>query len=174
MFGRTVSDIHNLESRLDGFPGTLQEVFCQRSAPPFVKSTFNFGFSPYNAPGIIDDKMAPSEKIKELIKEFNDLSSEVISYKLPQKSILSKIIDHMFYVMLEGVHQLVLDTHFFLKICGSLISKGANRLANKVCEKALRIYFASNTNNENQMMGRPWYDSQVKKAIDALETGILL
>ncbi|OMJ29572.1 hypothetical protein AYI69_g916 [Smittium culicis] len=102
VFGRTVSDIHNLENRLDGFPGTLQEVFCQRTAPQFVKSTFNFSFASYSALGEIDDKMAPSGKIKDLVKDFNELSKAFEDYKLPKKVILSKIIDHVFYIMLEG------------------------------------------------------------------------
>ncbi|PVU93917.1 hypothetical protein BB561_002942 [Smittium simulii] len=184
LFGRVVTDIHSLETRLEGFPGTLQDVFAQRNAQPFVMLSFNFNFPIYKEEGNLD-QISPSEKAVYLIKQFNNLYKEMESYGLPRNHIMSTVIDNMFYVMLEdkswlstnnqtcsfsykGVHQLVLDTHFFLKICGPLVSKSANRLANKVCEKALRIFFAANSTNEDPMMGRSWYDEKVQQSIDAL------
>ncbi|PVU85337.1 hypothetical protein BB559_007076 [Furculomyces boomerangus] len=184
VFGRTVSDIHNLESRLEGFPGTLQEVLCQRWAQLLVFSTFDFGGEVYLSTGQVDESMGPSKGVVELVREFGRLDREIRSYKLERQAILGGTIDHMFYIMLDdkfwvvngrsvnfshkGVHQLVLDTHFFLKVCGPLVSKVANKAANKVCEKALRIFFASHPSNDLPMMGRQWYDSKVKDTLNQL------
>lgn len=43
-----------------------------------------------------------------------------------------------------GVQQLVLDIHFFLKIAEKYISENTNSMANLICERALRLYFAQN------------------------------
>ncbi|PVU89480.1 hypothetical protein BB560_006293, partial [Smittium megazygosporum] len=154
------------------FPGTLQDVFAQRNAQPFVSISFNFSSPIYR-------------EVVDLIKKFNTLNKEIADYNLSPAQLMSNVIDNMFFVMLEekswsdangkpcvfsykGVHQLVLDTHFFLKLCGNLVSKNANRLANKVCEKSLRIYFSSNKSSGEPMMGRTWYDQRVEKAISNL------
>ncbi|KAJ2514997.1 exocyst complex component exo84, partial [Coemansia sp. RSA 2049] len=109
------------------------------------------------------------------------------------RNILSGIIDCLFVQMIShrnweasggekrrfshfGVHCLVLDIHFLLRVCGSLVSKSTNNMANRVCEKALRSYFAANSNTAaggggggaKQMMNKSWYDARVLTAMQRL------
>ncbi|KAJ2793591.1 exocyst complex component exo84, partial [Coemansia helicoidea] len=42
IFGRPAADIHSLEQRLEAFPASLQDVFCQRQAVAMARATFDF------------------------------------------------------------------------------------------------------------------------------------
>jgi hypothetical protein len=40
-----------------------------------------------------------------------------------------------------GVQQFILDVHLFLKVCDPYLSDRTTRVANSVCERALKTYF---------------------------------
>ncbi|KAJ1648199.1 exocyst complex component exo84 [Coemansia asiatica] len=190
IFGRTVSDIHNLEQRLEAFPGSLQDVFCQKHAVAIAKSTFDFVTADFTLENTVSDKMKPSQQIEQLLLALGKVARELDNWPLPKRNILSGLIDCLFVQMIDsrnwesasgekrqfshyGVHCLVLDIHFLLRVCGSLVSKSTNNMANRVCEKALRLYFASNHKGgeAKEMMNKSWYDARVLDTMQALGFG---
>ncbi|KAJ1721100.1 exocyst complex component exo84 [Coemansia erecta] len=199
IFGRTVSDIHNLEQRLEAFPGSLQDVFCQKHAVSIAKASFDFvtrDFAADEAPAadprarrtLVDDTMAPSAEMEQLLTRLGHVARELDNWPLPKRAILSGIIDCMFVQMIDprnwetsagekrrfshlGVHSLVLDIHFLLRVCGSLVSKSTNNMANRVCEKGLRAYFAQTSGGgapAGEMMNKSWYDARVLDTMQRL------
>ncbi|KAJ1827780.1 exocyst complex component exo84 [Coemansia sp. RSA 2599] len=189
IFGRTVSDIHNLEQRLEAFPATLQDVFCQKHAVAIAKSTFDFVTADFTEENSVSDAMKPSSQMEQLLLGLGKVARELDNWPLPKRNILSGLIDCIFVQMIDprnwesssgekrhfshyGVHCLVLDIHFLLRVCGSLVSKSTNNMANRVCEKALRLYFAAaNANGGGQskeMMNKSWYDARVLETMQKL------
>ncbi|KAJ1854385.1 exocyst complex component exo84, partial [Coemansia sp. RSA 2703] len=200
IFGRTVSDIHNLEQRLEAFPGSLQDVFCQKHAVAIAKASFDFVTRDFAADETsaadphgrtqVDDTMAPSPEMEQLLTRLGLVARELDNWPLPKRAILSGIIDCMFVQMIDprnwettsgekrrfshlGVHSLVLDIHFFLRVCGSLVSKSTNNMANRVCEKGLRAYFSQTSSNggggaPGEMMNKSWYDARVLDTMQRL------
>ncbi|KAJ1944627.1 exocyst complex component exo84, partial [Kickxella alabastrina] len=192
IFGRTVSDIHNLEQRLEAFPGTLQDVFCQKQAVAVSKSSFDFVTATFTQEDQVTDDMQPSMQMEALLRQLGEISRELDRWPLPKRPIISGIIDCMFVQMIDprnwetstgekrkfshfGVHCLVLDIHFLLRVCGSLVSKSTNNMANRVCEKALRLYFTNNSNqasgNNKEMKNKSWYDKRVLETMQRLGFG---
>ncbi|KAI9501525.1 hypothetical protein BX070DRAFT_227999 [Coemansia spiralis] len=179
IFGRTVTDIHNLEQRLEAFPSSLQDVFCQKHSVLISKSTFDFVTADFTKEGEVTDAMAPSSQMEQLLCRLGKIARELDQWPLSKRNILSGVIDCLFVQMINhrnwetsngdkrkfshfGVHCLVLDIHFLLRVCGSLVSKNTNNMANRVCEKALRSYFAANSGgNSKPMMNKSWYDARV-------------
>ncbi|KAJ2804257.1 exocyst complex component exo84 [Coemansia guatemalensis] len=186
IFGRTVADIHNLEQRLEAFPASLQDVFCQKHAQAIARSSFDFVTASFaDNDSTVSDSMAPSSQMESLLQQLGAVARELDQWPLAKRSVLSGIIDCLFVQMIDphnweaadgskrsfghyGVHRLVLDVHFLLRVCGSLVSKSTNNMANRVCEKALRSYFSAHhqssagaaaTNKE--MMNKSWYDARV-------------
>ncbi|KAJ2664312.1 exocyst complex component exo84 [Coemansia sp. RSA 1200] len=188
IFGRTVTDIHNLEQRLEAFPTSLQDVFCQKQSVAIAKSTFDFVTADFDRDGVVADSMTPSPHMEQLLRRLGEIARELDQWSLSKRNILSGIIDCLFVQMIShrnwetsggekrrfshfGVHCLVLDIHFLLRVCGSLVSKSTNNMANRVCEKALRSYFAANSNaagGAKQMMNKSWYDARVLAAMQRL------
>ncbi|KAJ2459626.1 exocyst complex component exo84 [Coemansia sp. RSA 2424] len=194
IFGRTVTDIHNLEQRLEAFPSSLQDVFCQKHAVAISRVTFDFVTAEFLEEREVGDEMAPSSAMELLLRSLGDIARELDQWPLPKRAILGGIIDCMFVQMIDprnwemtsgekrkfshyGVHCLVLDIHFLLRVCGSLVSKNTNNMANRVCEKALRSYFASNpgaassaggSSGAKEMMNKMWYDARVHTAMQRL------
>ncbi|KAJ2723986.1 exocyst complex component exo84 [Coemansia sp. Benny D115] len=187
IFGRTVSDIHNLEQRLEAFPNSLQDVFCQKHAVSIAKSSFDFVTTDFVQESQVTDEMKPSAEMEKLLRCLGEIARELDNWTpLPKRAILSGIIDCMFVQMIDprnwetssgekrrfshyGVHCLVLDIHFLLRVCGSLVSKGTNNMANRVCEKALRSYFAANgAGGAKEMMNKSWYDARVLDTMQKL------
>ncbi|KAJ1752825.1 exocyst complex component exo84, partial [Coemansia sp. RSA 1752] len=178
IFGRTVSDIHNLEQRLEAFPLSLQDVFCQKHSVAISKMTFDFVTADFVIDSTVTDAMQPSPQMEQLLGQLGVVARDLDQWpSLSKRSILSSLIDCLFVQMIDhrnwenngskrmfshyGVHQLVLDIHFLLRVCGSLVSKSTNNMANRVCEKALRSYFAANANKGREMMNKSWYDARV-------------
>ncbi|KAJ3181357.1 exocyst complex component exo84 [Gaertneriomyces sp. JEL0708] len=62
-----------------------------------------------------------------------------------------------------GVQQLILDIHFFLRICEGVVSDEGVSLANEVCERALRTYFEGSEAGgiKAGLKGGDWYDKRV-------------
>ncbi|KAJ2237054.1 exocyst complex component exo84 [Coemansia sp. RSA 1722] len=187
IFGRTVSDIHNLEQRLEAFPGSLQDVFCQKHAVAIAKSSFDFVTADFTQENAVTDAMKPSSQMEQLLLAIGRVARELDGWPLPKRNILSGLIDCLFVQMIDprnwestsgdkrqfshyGVHCLVLDIHFLLRVCGSLVSKSTNNMANRVCEKALRLYFAANANSggAKEMMNKSWYDARVLETMQKL------
>ncbi|KAJ1948542.1 exocyst complex component exo84, partial [Linderina macrospora] len=189
VFGRTVTDIHNLEQRLEAFPASLQDVFCQKQSVAIARATFDFVTTDFNDDNEVTDNMTPSQEMEKLLLTLGVVARELDSWPaMPKRSILSGIIDCLFVQMIEprnwetskgekrrfshfGVHRLVLDIHFLLRVCGSLVSKGTNDMANRVCEKGLRAYFAANRSKGAEMKNRPWYDARVMETMQRLGFG---
>ncbi|KAJ1919137.1 exocyst complex component exo84 [Mycoemilia scoparia] len=184
IFKRTVTDIHNLEHRLEGFPATLQEVFCQKQAQKLTQNVYSTHLINCSLNGTIEDDVRPSEGVENLLRSLGELGRELDNWPLRKRIILGGIIDHLFFILIdekswekdgaklefgfEGVHKLVLDIHFLLRVCGSLVSKSTNALANKVCERALRSYFNGSLRREDKMKDRDWYDSRVYATMEIL------
>ncbi|KAJ2894241.1 exocyst complex component exo84 [Coemansia aciculifera] len=193
IFGRTVTDIHNLEQRLETFPSSLQDVYCQKHAVAISRATFDFVTAEFLEEREVGDDMAPSSAMEMLLRSLGDIARELDQWPLPKRAVLGGIIDCIFVQMIDprnwettggekrkfshyGVHCLVLDIHFLLRVCGSLVSKNTNNMANRVCEKALRSYFAAAsaaTNNTGaaapkEMMNKMWYDARVHTAMQRL------
>ncbi|KAJ2160984.1 exocyst complex component exo84 [Coemansia sp. RSA 552] len=189
IFGRTVTDIHNLEQRLDAFPASLQDVFCQKHAVAIAKASFDFVTAEFVDDAQVTDEMAPTQQMELLLRKLGEVARELDKWPaLPKRSVLSGIVDCMFVQMIDprnweaddngtkrkrpfshyGVHRLVLDVHFLLRVCGSLVSKSTNNMANRVCEKALRAYFAANPDKSREMMNKSWYDARVLDAMHRL------
>ncbi|KAJ1946733.1 exocyst complex component exo84, partial [Linderina pennispora] len=186
VFGRTVTDIHNLEQRLEAFPLSLQDVFCQKQSLAIARATFDFVTTDFNDDSTVTDAMTPSQEMERLLLRLGDVARALDSWPaLPKRTVLSGIIDCLFVQMIEprnwetaagekrrfshfGVHRLVLDIHFLLRVCGSLVSKGTNDMANRVCEKGLRAYFAANRSKGLEMKNRPWYDARVLETMQRL------
>ncbi|KAJ2748816.1 exocyst complex component exo84 [Coemansia pectinata] len=190
IFGRTVTDIHNLEQRLEAFPSSLQDVFCQKHAVAISRSSFDFVTAEFLDEREVGDEMAPSLAMEQLLRGLGDIARELDQWPLPKRAVLGGIIDCIFVQMIDprnwemtggekrkfshyGVHCLVLDIHFLLRVCGSLVSKSTNNMANRVCEKALRSYFAANPGaaaggGAKEMMNKLWYDARVRTAMQRL------
>ncbi|KAJ1966440.1 exocyst complex component exo84 [Dipsacomyces acuminosporus] len=190
VFGRTVTDIHNLEHRLEAFPSSLQDVFCQKHAVAIAKDTFDFVTTDFSVGGEVEDEMTPSAEMESLLKALGEIARALDAWPLPKRSILGGVIDCMLVQMIEhrnwetskgerrmfshfGVHRLVLDIHFLLRVCGSLVSKSTNNMANRVCEKALRAYFMAHPGKSagegaKEMKNRQWYDARVMAAMRKL------
>ncbi|KAJ1800317.1 exocyst complex component exo84 [Coemansia sp. RSA 2399] len=189
IFGRTVTDIHNLEQRLEAFPTSLQDVFCQKHSVSAAKATFDFVTADFDRTGEVSDAMTPSPQMEQLLRRLGEMARELDQWPpLSKRNILSGIIDCLFVQMIShrnwetsagekrkfshyGVHCLVLDVHFLLRICGSLVTKSTNNMANRVCEKALRSYFTANSGssgNVKQMMNKSWYDARVLETMQRL------
>ncbi|KAJ2746562.1 exocyst complex component exo84 [Coemansia sp. BCRC 34301] len=195
IFGRTVTDIHNLEQRLEAFPSSLQDVFCQKHAVAISRVTFDFVTTEFLEEREVSDAMAPSSAMELLLRGLSEIARELDKWPLPKRAVLGGIIDCMFVQMIDprnwettggekrkfshyGVHCLVLDIHFLLRVCGSLVSKNTNNMANRVCEKALRSYFAANSGQASaggagakEMMNKVWYDARVHTAMQRLGYG---
>ncbi|KAJ2821476.1 exocyst complex component exo84, partial [Coemansia furcata] len=184
IFGRTVTDIHNLEQRLEALPSSLQDVFCQKHAVAVARASFDFVTAEFLDERTVDDEMAPSQEMELLLRGLGDIARELDLWPLPKRAVLGGIIDCVFVQMIDarnwetatgekrkfshyGVHCLVLDIHFLLRVCGSLVSKSTNNMANRVCEKALRAYFAANPGG-TEMMNKMWYDARVRTAMQRL------
>ena len=171
IFKRTVTDIHNLEHRLEGFPATLQEVLCQKRAQKLTQTVYSTHIIQCSLNGSVDDQTSPSEGVQNLLKRLGELGRDLDEWPLRKRIVLGGIIDHLFFILIdekswekdgvklefgfEGVHRLVLDIHFMLRVCGSLVSKSTNTLANKVCERALRCYFNGTLRREDKMKVTP-------------------
>ncbi|KAJ2548606.1 exocyst complex component exo84, partial [Coemansia sp. RSA 1933] len=193
IFGRTVTDIHNLEQRLEAFPTSLQDVFCQKHSVSVAKATFDFVTNDFDRTGEVGDAMTPSPQMEQLLRRLGDIARELDQWpQLSKRNILSGIIDCLFVQMIShrnwetsggekrkfshyGVHCLVLDVHFLLRVCGSLVTKSTNNMANRVCEKALRSYFtaasspsSSSGGGTKQMMNKSWYDARVLETMKRL------
>ncbi|KAJ1739367.1 exocyst complex component exo84 [Coemansia sp. RSA 1086] len=192
IFGRTVSDIHNLEQRLEAFPSSLQDVFCQKHSVSIAKSTFDFVTADFDIDNVVSDDMQPSSEMEQLLLQLGKIARDLDQWSsLPKRSILGGLIDCLFVQMIDhrnwegsdgkkrtfshyGVHRLVLDIHFLLRVCGSLVSKNTNNMANRVCEKALRSYFSAASQAGNgdgkgkDMMNKSWYDARVLNAMQRL------
>ncbi|KAJ1679165.1 exocyst complex component exo84, partial [Spiromyces aspiralis] len=184
VFKRTVTDIHNLEHRLEGFPATLQEVFCQKHAQRLTGTVYSTLLIDTSLDAPVNDDTTPSEGLQDLLRELGHLGRELDKWPLRKRVILGGIIDHLFFVLIDekswerdgkklefgyrGVHQLVLDIHFLLRVCGSLVSKSTNALANKVCERALRSYFNGPLKRDDAMKDREWYDNRVYAMMEVL------
>ncbi|KAJ1665507.1 exocyst complex component exo84 [Coemansia sp. RSA 1813] len=187
IFGRTVTDIHNLEQRLEAFPTSLQDVFCQKHSVAVAKTTFDFVTADFDRTGEVTDAMTPSPQMEQLLRRLGEIARELDQWSpLSKRTILSGIIDCLFVQMIShrnwetangekrkfshyGVHCLVLDVHFLLRICGSLVTKSTNNMANRVCEKALRSYFTANSGSTTkQMMNKSWYDARVLETMQRL------
>ncbi|KAJ2008439.1 exocyst complex component exo84 [Coemansia thaxteri] len=189
IFGRTVTDIHNLEQRLEAFPASLQDVFCQKHAVATSRVTFDFVSTDFAGESEVGDQMAPSPAMELMLRSLGEIARELDQWPLPKRAVLGGIIDCMFVQMIDprnwetsagekrrfshyGVHCLVLDIHFLLRVCGSLVSKSTNNMANRVCEKALRSYFSANppasspgSGAAKEMMNKVWYDARVHAAM---------
>ncbi|KAJ1835463.1 exocyst complex component exo84 [Coemansia sp. RSA 2711] len=185
IFGRTVSDIHNLEQRLEAFPASLQDVFCQKHSVAIAKRTFDFVTADFVIGREVTDEMQPSEQMERLLGEVGELARALDRWgSVSKRGVLSGLIDCLFVQMIDprnweadgrkrqfshyGVHRLVLDIHFLLRVCGSLVSKSTNNMANRVCEKALRAYFAGAQGEGAGMMNKSWYDARVLTAMHRL------
>ncbi|KAJ2827176.1 exocyst complex component exo84, partial [Coemansia erecta] len=187
IFGRTVADIHNLEQRLDAFPLSLQDVFCQKHAVAIAKASFDFVTADFAADAsAVSDAMQPSAQMEQLLAQLGVVARALDAWpSLAKRAVLGGLIDCLFVQMIDhrnwegadgtrrafshfGVHRLVLDIHFLLRVCGSLVSKSTNNMANRVCEKALRAYFAGAEGKGREMMNKSWYDARVVTAMQRL------
>ncbi|KAJ1878211.1 exocyst complex component exo84, partial [Coemansia sp. S17] len=176
--------------RLEAFPSSLQDVFCQKHAVSISRSSFDFVTAEFLDEREVTDDMAPSSAMEQLLRGLGDIARKLDQWPLPKRAVLGGIIDCIFVQMIDprnwemtggekrkfshyGVHCLVLDIHFLLRVCGSLVSKSTNNMANRVCEKALRSYFASNPGaaaggGAKEMMNKLWYDARVRTAMQRL------
>ncbi|KAJ1730543.1 exocyst complex component exo84 [Coemansia biformis] len=185
IFGRPASDIHSLEQRLEAFPSSLQDVFCQRQAVAMGRASFDFATADFTETHTVDDTMVPSGPMVQLLRTLGTVARELDRWPLPKRAILGSIVDCLFVQMIDhrnwegtggtrrvfshhGVHRLVLDIHFLLRVCGSLVSKSTNTLANRVCEKALRAYFSASGSAPGEMRNKSWYDARVIDAMRSL------
>ncbi|KAI8894313.1 hypothetical protein BC833DRAFT_605363 [Globomyces pollinis-pini] len=66
-----------------------------------------------------------------------------------------------------GVQLFVLDMHYLLKAFESYVTEEANDLSNKLCERALRSYFAQNKTLSAPLKTGEFYEARVEAALAA-------
>ncbi|KAJ2129639.1 exocyst complex component exo84, partial [Coemansia sp. RSA 788] len=94
IFGRTVSDIHNLEQRLEAFPLSLQDVFCQKHSVAISKMTFDFVTADFVIDSTVTDAMQPSPQMEQLLGQLGVVARDLDQWpSLSKRSILSSLID---------------------------------------------------------------------------------
>ncbi|KAJ1972071.1 exocyst complex component exo84 [Dimargaris xerosporica] len=187
MFHRPAVDFDNLQSRLESFPRTVQEVFCQKKSTAIAQAHYPFATMNFLSSDPITDTARPTSQMIDTVLALTSLGAQLDLWPLDKRAILAAMIERFFYGMTDpagwdtstgkrvfgsqGVQQLVLDIHFFLRVAGPWVTKSANTVANKLCEKALRIYFSTNKDRSQSMKTKPWYDARVAATIDSLGPG---
>ncbi|RKP35765.1 hypothetical protein BJ085DRAFT_17977 [Dimargaris cristalligena] len=187
LYHRPGIDFDNLKARLESFPRTIQEVYAHRQSQILGHDRYPFGTMDYSATDPMPDTAGPTPNMKNVVFDLMALARQLDAWPLEKKAIMSAIIERFFYNMTDpagwdtssgnrsfgsrGVQQLVLDIHFFLRVVGPWVSKNANSVANKLCEKALRLYFSTNKDRSQPMKTKPWYDARVAETIESLGRG---
>ncbi|KAJ1922605.1 exocyst complex component exo84 [Tieghemiomyces parasiticus] len=188
LYHRPAVDFDNLRVRLDTFPRTIQEVFCHRKSQYASTVLYSFATMDFSAPDAIPDTAGPTTPMREVVRELTELGRALDAWApLDKKAMLGAVIERFFYNLTDpagwdtaggrrsfgarGVQQLVLDIHFFLRVAGPWVTKNANSVANKLCEKALRLYFSTHRDRTMAMKTKPWYDARVAETIGAMGPG---
>ncbi|TPX67222.1 hypothetical protein SpCBS45565_g03925 [Spizellomyces sp. 'palustris'] len=175
-FERPIPELEDMREKLKHSITAMQTKFITQIREKLLKDKYNFPVVDYSNNGGILDTAKPSEHIMRLIEELNTLQG-ALDPTLPRKAILTSIVDGIFTFMndpscwqnargprrlgFQGVQQLILDIHFFLRICEPLVSEETNSNANIVCEKGLRTFFSQNKELKAALKTGDWYDKRV-------------
>ncbi|TPX54804.1 hypothetical protein PhCBS80983_g05744 [Powellomyces hirtus] len=187
-FDRAIPELEDMQMSLIRKVTALQhENFVGLIRDALMKDVWNFAALDYTSNGGILDTAKPSEHIMRLIEELNKIQG-ALSPTLPRQQILTTIVDQIFAAMLapqswqtprqtprrlgfHGVQQLILDIHFFLRICEPLVSDATSDAANQVCEKALRTFFTVQAGGavvKAALKSGDWYDSRVNDVMNMI------
>ncbi|KAJ3338043.1 exocyst complex component exo84 [Gonapodya sp. JEL0774] len=159
-FDRPIPELEELLTVGRTLVAHTMETYCVwRSANLTQSEIFPFERMDYSSNKGISESARPSESITRLILEIHNIAVQIESPPLEKFSILATLIEQLLAIMLEpkgwenserpgepraigfgGVQQLVLDVHFFLRVCETYVTERANEMADDVCERGLRIY----------------------------------
>ncbi|KAI9090940.1 hypothetical protein DFS34DRAFT_636127 [Phlyctochytrium arcticum] len=182
-FERPIPELEDMRDKLRVLNLAMNAKFVTQTKNKLIKNKFNFPALDYSNNGGILDNTRPTEHIMRLIEELNLLQGS-LDPTLPRKDILANIIDEIFTFMndpscwqtnrgprrlgFQGVQQLILDIHFFLRICEALVSEETNAKANLVCEKGLRMFFSQNKELKAALKTGDWYDKRVDEVMNLI------
>jgi hypothetical protein len=83
--------------------------------------------------------------------------------------------DRMF--MYTGVHQFILDMHFFLKHADVYLSDDSIQLANDACARAMKLYFKRCVSDELKkrvIKGGEWFELRLNDLAKRMSTNELI
>ncbi|ORX93838.1 hypothetical protein K493DRAFT_315777 [Basidiobolus meristosporus CBS 931.73] len=178
LYHGSISELQGLKSRMSGYQSTLTDIYCLRRCHSLVESTYRFADIDYSQSEDIGEDAVPCDQIIKLILDMHDISLEAAQWPLNRSLFIAGIIEQFFRTMNDapcwegddhqprafgygGVHQLVLDIHFFLKVTDEFITQSTTKAANAICERALRMYFAQNPASKLPLKTAQWYDERV-------------
>ncbi len=68
------------------------------------------------------------------------------------------------------MHQFILDMNYLLRVLEPFVTDATAELANGLCERALKTFFAQNKDSRAPMRGDEWYEWRVTAQLDKMET----
>ncbi|KXS17582.1 hypothetical protein M427DRAFT_54516 [Gonapodya prolifera JEL478] len=183
-FDRPIPELEELLTVGRALVAHTMETYCVwRSTSLTHSEIFPFETIDYSSNRGISENARPTESVTRLIQEIHTIAVQIESPPLDKFSIVATLIEQLLLHMLEpkawehperpnearpigfgGVQQLVLDVHFFLRVCESYVTERANEMADDVCERGLRIYLQGNKSTTELKTG-DWYDMRVEDCI---------
>ncbi|KAI8843644.1 hypothetical protein BC829DRAFT_400805 [Chytridium lagenaria] len=169
----------------------LESSFIRKTAGKLYKELYNMDFVDYSSGASILDEASPSEpcfKVSHTLVciYFLRFSSELylfatqVGKPLDCRKLLRSTLESLFVRLNKadawetpkgprrfgfgGIQQLILDMHYLIRSCESIVSPKSNEIANSICEKALRAYFSQNPDIKGTFEGE-WYDKRVDAAV---------
>ncbi|KAJ1653943.1 exocyst complex component exo84 [Dispira simplex] len=180
-YHRPPVDFDNLRARLNSFPLTVQEIYCHKKSQTIGQELYPFAQMDFSSASPMTDDARPTSAMVGVVQYIMALGVQLDAWPLDKKAILYTIVERFFYSLtdpagwdvssarrafgFQGVQQLMLDIHFFLRVASPWVSRNASSVANKICEKALRLYFSTHRKRDQEMKGIPWYDARVADTV---------
>ncbi|KAJ3080588.1 exocyst complex component exo84, partial [Quaeritorhiza haematococci] len=143
-FDRPVPELEEHRIRLRETVQAMNSAYIRVTTAKMISKDYNFPTIDYSSSASILESAKPSDAITKLVSELHMVAIELDQSTLDKKATITDIIQRLFEFMTEGVQQLVLDIHFFLRVAEQYVSEKTNLAANAICERALRAYFSQN------------------------------
>ncbi|KAI9227877.1 MAG: Cullin repeat-like-containing domain protein [Piptocephalis tieghemiana] len=183
LYNRPVTEFNGTRHRISGMSATLREVYSQRKGNSLLE-VINLRSAQYTHEEQTESFGQPSTTVQQAIEHLHAITVEMRYWPVDRVDIMGRILTYIFVQLdksgrwdeetaqgpaiafgFAGVQQLVLDIHFFFKVCAAYITQTASSVANTICEQALRVYLSSHRENKAALKSSTWYDERVKKAM---------
>ncbi|KAI9142321.1 hypothetical protein BKA69DRAFT_272200 [Paraphysoderma sedebokerense] len=158
-FERPIPELDSLRQRLQPTLEAIEQAVAKKRVRVITGSIYNFNNINLESNEPIKNDANPSTAMQKLISTINKVGSEIDPSAEP-KRVMEFMIESVFRFLndasnwetssgprkfgSEGVSQLVLDIHFFQKVCTDFMTEFSCDSAQDVCEKSLKMLLTQN------------------------------
>jgi hypothetical protein len=171
-FDRAVPELSSLLEETSATNEQRQFVFCETVAGKLLETSQIFAIDYAHMTGIADDAY-PSVEVQRLIVGLHDFAQRIpepLSKQILVSTTLECILEQILLntndnphlaFSFGGVQQLILDVHFILRVCESIVTQSTSESSNAICERAMRAYFDGKQDDQGELKAGEWYDERV-------------